>query len=132
MVADTVVTYNINTVRAPLVSAVIFDDADVVAAGQSEPIYIGGSTHLLLLVSLTDAVVGAGKIQFHIDVLEPDSATIMFTHDGVEKVAGKEIDVIAVDESSTTPLGDWVQVSWEGTLAAETHFPGTFVRLIAK
>jgi len=134
---QTNVTYDANVVRAPLMVANILDEEDLNDVGSSGAIYVGGSTHLLLIVTLGTKVQTAGttSVKFHIYPVDAAGTAIgAFDYATAELVAAGVVGV-AVDETSTTPLGDYVAVVWDtaNSLADATNeFLASSVKIIAK
>jgi len=135
MVFDTNITYDANVVRAPLVIAQIIDNETLNDVGTSGLIYVGGSTHLLLMVTLgTKTEAGTASVKFHIYPVDAVGTAIgAFDYATAELVAAGVVGV-AVDETSTTPLGDYVAVVWTtaNSLNATNYFAASSVKLIAK
>jgi len=133
MVDDTTVTYTSNTVRAPLVVATVFNGTTISAIGQSEPIYIGGSIHLLLIVTL-GTEVGNGSVKFHIKPCTSDGTLIGAYDNATAELTSAQTVGLAIDETSTTPLGEHVEISWStaGTLDIDNKFTLSTVKIVAK
>jgi len=133
MVDDTTVTYENSTVIAPNVVASIFSNGKIAATGQSEPIYIGGSQKLLLMITL-GAKTSTPNITFHIKVFDNNTNDIVGLYDYTSSAlsTGEETTAVTVDESSETPLGNYIEVSWTGTLTETKYFSGCYIKLIAK
>ena len=133
MVDDTAVIYTNNTVTAPKVVAIIFNGTTIDAVGQSEPIYIGGSTHVMLSIVL-GVETGIGSVKFHIKPCLSTGALVGAYDYASSEMTAAGTEAVVVDEASATPLGDYVEISWStaGTLSAAHCFTLSTVKIIAK
>jgi len=127
---DTVVTYTTNHINIPYVDAMILDNVTVQAEGNSEPIYVGGLTHLELLVNV-GVLTGVTDITFHITVLGGDATTVIRTYGGVQLSASLATDYILIDSLLT---GTYVKVTWTSSTGLDaTHkFANVYAQFIAK
>jgi hypothetical protein len=131
MTFSTTITYDTNSVKTPLVVANILENETLNDTGTSGAIYIGGSTHLLLIVTL-GTETGTADVTFKIQPVNAAGTQVgSFSYDTASLTAAG-VTGKAVDEASTTPLGDYVAVVWTGTLTAEHYFAASSVKLIAK
>ncbi len=131
MTFSTAVTYDANTVRDPLVVANILENETLNDTGTSGAIYIGGCTHVLLIITL-GTETGAGKVTFSIQPVNAAGTQVgSFSYDTAELTAAG-VTGKAVDEASATPLGDYIAVVWAGTLTSEHYFAASSVKLVAK
>ena len=131
MTFSTTITYDANSVKTPLVVANIVNNQTLNDTGTSGPIYVGGSVHLLLIVTL-GTKTSTPDVTFSIRPVNSAGTQVgSFSYDTASLtdagVTGK-----AVDEASTTPLGDYITVVWTGTLTGTKYFANTSVKLIAK
>ncbi len=131
MTFATTVTYDNNTVEAPKVVANIVHNETLNDTGTSGAIYIGGSTHVLLIITL-GTETGTADVTFSIQPVNSAGKQVgSFSYDTASLTAAG-VTGKAVDEASTTPLGDYVAVVWTGTLTGAHYFAASSVKLIGK
>ncbi len=127
---DTTVTYTVNTVNQPHVDALILNNITVQTTGNSAPIYIGGLSHLELLINV-GTLTGVTDITFHITVLGGDATTVVRTYDGTQLSASGKTDYILVDSLTT---GTYVKVTWTSVagLDGTKKFANVYAQFLAK
>jgi len=131
MTFTTTITYDTNSVKTPLVVANILENETLNDTGTSGPIYIGGATHLLLIVTL-GTETGTADVTFKIQPVNAAGTQVgTFSYDTASLTAAG-VTGKAVDEASTTPFGDYVAVVWTGTLTGAHYFAASSVKLVAK
>ncbi len=135
MTFSTTIIYDINTVKAPAVVAKIINDQTLNDVGTSGPIYIGGSVHALLIVTLgTKTQAGTASVMFHIKPVDSAGTAVGSFDYATTELTSAGVVAVAVDEASATPLGDYVAVSWTtaNSLNGTNYFAHTLVKLIMK
>lgn len=131
MTFSTTITYDTNSVKTPLVVANIVNNQTLNDTGTSGPIYIGGSTHLLLIVTL-GTKTSTPDVTFAIQPVNSAGTQVGSFSYATASLTDAGVTGKAVDEASTTPLGDYVAVVWTGTLTGTKYFANTYIKLIAK
>lgn len=119
---------NINSkLEDPILDTLILNSATVNSAGDSGNLTIKGAKHVDVLIYV-GAPTGSPSIQFHLQVIEPESGKVIRTYDG-STLTSESPDWITVDGLL---LGTTVKVTWDGTLNATNYFSGVYCRLVAK
>ena len=111
-----------------LLNVLVLEGHTINSSGESDTYIIGGAKHVDVLIEVGTAT-GSPSLQFHLNVVNPFTGTIIRTYDGSTLTSSNSTDYITVDGLT---LGTHINLSWDGTLDSSNYFDGVYVILIAK